>query len=465
MKSKVVASPREAVSDVRAGMTVMIGGFSQTVSWPSSLIHALADHGTGDLTVIANSMSHGRFTPQLLADRRLVKRFIGSGAGQVGRPTAFEDQFLAGEVEVEMVPQGTFVERIRAAGAGIAAFYTPTAAETDLAQGKELRQFNGRPYLLATALSADFALLRANVVDEVGNCRFEGPLRNFQTAMATAAETVIVEADRIVPAGHLDPEAVHLPGIFVDRVVTADLPRDEIVAEGRGYRRNPSGGGAPIPGISRDQMGLRAARMIADYKYVNLGVGLPTLVGRWLERIDASVMLQGENGILGYHSLADLDRWNPNIFDAGSLPVEYIPGSAIFDSATSFTMIRGGHLDAVVLGGYQVSQDGDLANWVRPNVGAPGVGGAMDLVAGGIELIVVMEHTTRDGRPRLVEACTLPVTGRRCVRTVVTNLAVIDVTPDGLRLREIAPGVTGDQVLAATGCPLTVPSHPPTMDV
>ena len=464
--TKVVASAAEAIAGVRPGMAIMVGGFSTTVSWPGTLLGALADHGAGDLTIICNSVSKGAFTPQQLAERGLVKKFIGSGAGQPHARTPFEEAILRGAVELEIVPQGTFVERIRAAGAGVAGFFTPTGVGTEVARGKEQRDFDGRPHLFERALPADYALLRVQVADESGNCRFQGTTRNFQTAMATAARTVVVEADTIVPAGAIAPEGVHLPGIFVDSVVRHGIARDELLREAWGYRKDPTAAPAmegEARGLTREQMGLRVARMVADYDYVNLGVGLPTLVARWLDELKAPVMLQGENGILGYQGLTDRDRWQPHLFDAGSLPLELVPGSSIFDSVSSFAMARGGHLDAVVLGGYEVSETGDLANWYRPGKTAPAMGGAMDLIAGGSELIVIMEHTTRSGRPRLVSACELPITARRCVDTVVTNLAVIDVTPGGLLLRELAPGIGAGEVIAATGCPLNVPAQVPEM--
>jgi len=462
-RTKVIASAAEAVAGVRAGASVMVGGFAVIHGWPNTLLRALAEHGAGDLTIVANTLGFGTHSPQVLAERRLVKQFVGSFAGFVGRPTTSEQQILAGEIACELVPQGTLVERIRAGGAGIPAFYTPTGIGTVAdSPDKERRDFGGRPHLLEHALRADVALLRAQLADEAGNVVFAGAQRNFQVAMATAADLVIVEAERIVPVGALAPDAIHVPGIFVDAVVAEEVSRDEVMAEVLALGRDPTrggGGAAPaLPGLSRELIALRVARLLAErqYHYVNLGIGLPTLVGAWLDQVGSHAQLQAENGLLGYVSVTDLNGWDANYYNAGGQPVAPVPGSATFDSALAFTMARGGHLDAIVLGAFQVSARGDLANWKLPGVGAGGIGGAMDLIAGGSPVIALMEHTTRDGEPRIVGRCSYPLTGLACVSTIVTNLALIDVTADGLVLRELAPGVTVDEVVAATGCPLAV---------
>lgn len=465
MRSKVAPSAFDALAGLRSGMSVMYGGFAPTMSLPISLLVAVVEHGVGELTVIGCTIGYGQLGPQMLAEAGLVKKFIGSAATQVARPTVFEDKILSGEIDIEMVPQGTLAERMRAAGAGLAAFYTLTGSGTDLEENREVREFDGRRYLLEPALRADFALLWASEVDEAGNCRFEGTTRNFQTAMATAADTVIVEAEKIVPVGEIEPNDVHLPGIFVDHVVPVEVPYEERLEVARLQPRNVSGKTGSGHGLDREQMGLRAAKLITGYRYVNLGIGLPVLAGRWLERLGAQVVLHGENGIVGYQSLEDKTQWNPNVFDAGSQPAMFVPGSVVVDSAAAFTMARGGHLDAVVLGAYEVSRSGDIANWARPGVGGPLIGGAMDLIAGGSELIAVLEHTTRQGDPRIVAECKLPVTGRGCVNKIVTNLALIDVASDGLHLREVAPGVSVDEVISATGCPLSIPNDVPVMDL
>lgn len=217
------------------------------------------------------------------------------------------------------------------------------------------------------------------------------------------------------------------------------------------------------PRLTREEIAARAALELPDSAYVNLGWGIPNLIADHLPA-GITVYFHSENGILGMGRRARPGEEDYDLVDAMKVPVTLVPGASFFHQADAHLMSRGGHLDVAVLGGFQVSEKGDLANWKIPGAkGSGGIGGAMDIAAGAKKLIVCMEHTTKEGAPKIVRACTYPLTALACVDTVVTDLAVIDVQPDGFQLREVAPGWTVEEVQSVTGAKLAVPAHVPEM--
>ena len=462
-RDKVAASAAVAVADIRDGACILLGGFGVIQSWPISLITALRERGVRELTIICNTPGVGPTSPQILAQNHQIKKLIASFAAYPTRPTPVEAAIKSGEIELELVPQGTLVERVRAGGAGLPAFYTPTGAGTEAAAGKEERVFNGRRYVLETALRADVALLRAATADRYGNVVYRRGARNFNPLFATAATTTVVEVDHIVEPGGIDPEVVVTPHIFVDRVVQNEHPLDlHTVRElsrryGKQWRLEARAVADGPQGLPPELMARKAAVLLHPGEYVNLGLGIPTLVSNFIDP-ERNITLHSENGMLGFGSLVDTDTADVDLYNASGQLVSELPGASYFHSCDAFAMARSGRVSTVILGGFQVSENGDLANWNVPHTGVGGIGGAMDLAAGSARILVVMFHLTRDGEPKLLRECTYPLTAMHCVSTVVTDLAVLDIDPDGFLLRELAPGVSVDDVKRLTAAPLRVAS-------
>jgi len=326
MKDKVFASAAAAVADIPAGASVAVAGFGITHSFPSSLLVALSEQGATGLTVYCNGLGQpGYPTAQVLAENRQISRLVTSFSSRPGPVTAAEEQILSGELDLELVPQGTLVERMRAGGAGIPAFYTPVGVGTAIAEGKDVATFDGRLHVMERGITTDFALLRGYRADRVGNVQFRGGSRNFNDSFAKAARTAIIEVDEIVEPGELPPESIHLSGVFVSRVVLGTV-RMDIANLPKRARRLPDSRREydGKPALSRAEIGRRAAALLADGDIVNLGAGLPNQVTAFLEGRD--VTLHAENGILGYGRFTTSDA-DPDMHDAGGNFIELQPGN------------------------------------------------------------------------------------------------------------------------------------------
>lgn len=429
----------QAAAKVRPGDVLIVGGFGMTGN-PTNIMHAIAETGVRDLTYIGNNVGE----PGLAGGRCLrqgqLRKVIGSFFTSNPEAVAAAQ---SGDVEFELLPQGTLAEAIRAGGAGLGGFFTPTAAGTPLADGCETRVIEGTEMVFVPALRADVAVIRAWRADTLGNLQFRMTENNFNQAAATAADLVIAEVEEIVPAGALDPDFIHTPGCFVDYLVQADLNPEHL------------GTSASVAASLKkvDEARMMMARLaLAELKrgdIVNLGVGIPTLVADLIKPEDG-IVLHSENGMLGVGPEPETGGAMEYPINAGKVPVTALPGSSYFDSAASFAMIRGGHVDAAIMGGLQVDEQGNLANWAVPGKPLLGVGGAMDLASGAGRLIVTMTHCDRNGNSKVVQKCSLPLTARNAVDVLITDMAVFNFDDSGMRLVKLLPGVTEDEVREKT---------------
>ena len=322
---------------------------------------------------------------------------------------------------------------------------------------KERKTFDGRDYILENSIVGDFALVKGWKADTKGNVMFRKTARNFNPDVATAGKKCIVEVEEIVAEGELDPDHIHLPAVYVDRIVKGEVYEKRIE-----FKTLHIPGQEPqIPGkgdakIGRERIVRRAAKELKDGMFVNLGIGIPTLCANFLDE-GVDITLQSENGMLGIERFPTEENCDPDLINAGKQTVTIAKNGSYFSSAQSFAMIRGGHMDLSILGGLQIAQNGDLANWIIPGKMVKGMGGAMDLVSGAKKCIVTMEHTAR-GNHKFLQNCTLPLTGQQVVDMAITEMAVFEWHKETreMTLIEIAPGYTLEEVQKATGCPFTV---------
>jgi 3-oxoacid CoA-transferase len=478
MVNKVFNSFDEAIADIPDGATIGVESWG-IPACAQNLVAAVKKKGIKNLTLVTHN-----FVPIVLGEdetcfpaailhqlKKLITPVVGIqqlGAG------AFVKEYIEKGLEVELSTHGTMAARLYAGAARLGGFYNPVGVGTVIEQGKETRIIDGVEYIFEKPIHIDYAFIRAHKADRLGNLVFRGIFRGDQPLMAMAAMVTIVEVDEIVEPGQLDPEHVVVPGIFVDRIVKIpedgigthkkqkaligrlgeleiarkmlfrskvfeEKPRVEVKKDGKFKQR-----------LDRDTIAMRAAKELQAGDYANLGVGIPNLCALY---VPEGVIFQSENGAVAYGPLVmedEIQKAEFHYVDSGGRFFTLAPGTAFFDVMTSFLMIRGGRLVSI-LGALEVSERGDLANWNTGGDALGGtIGGGMDLAVGAKRVIVTMEHTTKDGKPKIVKKCSYPLTAKECVDLIVTDLAVIEVTPKGLMLKEVAPGWTAKEIQALT---------------
>jgi len=439
MKSVPQISAGEAAALLRDGDVLLSGGFGMTGN-PVHLLHALAQTKTKNLIFVGNNVGEPNLGGGRLLLNGQIKKMIGSFF--TSNPDAVKAA-QRGEVEYELLPQGTLAEAIRAGGAGIGGFYTPTSAGTILAKERETKIIDGIEQVFVKGIRGNIAFIRAWKADTAGNLTYRMTEQNFNRSIATAADLVIAEVEEIVKVGEIDPNNVHTPGCYVDFLVQAHVTPEDL---------GTSASVSSAKKVSESRMNM-AKRAFAELKHgdvVNLGIGIPTLVAD-LIRPEHGIILHTENGMLGVGpSPADGGGAMDYPVNAGKIPVTALPGSSYFDSSDSFAMIRGGHVDVAIMGGLEVDENGNLANWAIPGKPLLGVGGAMDLASGAKKLIVTLTHADPDGTSKIVPRCTLPLTAMEAVDVVISELAVFVYDEGKLILTELMPGATLEEVRAKT---------------
>ncbi len=439
MKTVPQISASEAAKYINSGDTLLVGGFGMTGN-PVHLLHAIAETDVNDLTYIGNNVGEPGLGGGRLLRNGQISKAIGSFFTSNPEAVAAAQE---GRMAVTLLPQGTLGEAMRAGGAGLGGFFTPTSAGTPLAEGRETRIIDGKEMVFIEPIKGDVSLIRAWKADTAGNLQYRMTENNFNQAAATASKLVIAEVEEIVPVGELDPNAIHTPGCFIDYLVQAHTSEADL------------GSSASVSSSQKkvDDTRMAMARAVLAELHagevVNLGIGIPTLVADLISA-DDGIIMHTENGMLGVGPAPESGGAMDYPVNAGKVPVTALKGASYFDSAASFNMIRGGHVDVAVMGGLEVDEQGNLANWAVPGKPLLGVGGAMDLATGAKRLIVTMTHCDREGNSKIKKQCTLPLTAKGVVDVLITDRAVFHFTEKGMVLKRVMDGCTRKEIADST---------------
>lgn len=431
--------------DVHDGATISMGGFG-LVGIPENGVLSLVNKGVKDIKIVSNIAGVSDWGIGLLLKKAQV---VQMNASYVGENPVFEKQYLTGKVSLNMIPQGTLAERCRLGAAGISGAYLKAGVGTyvetggfpmrlgadgqsisEVSKPREKRNFDGKNYLLEEGIKVDFAMLKAYQADKYGNLRFRKTARNFNPDMAGIGKVTMVEVEQIVD--EIAPEKIHYPGCFVDRVYKSPHVHKKIerlkfrdADNGADKKKGPkkAAGKGEKKDNRRVTIAERAVKELTDGMYCNLGIGIPVLVANTIiGKVD--VDLQGENGIVGMGPYPLKGKQDADIINAGKECITEAMGHSHNRSSCAFGMMRGLHLHMTMLGSLQVSETGDIANWIIPGQKVKGMGGAMDLVSCGSRVVVVMEHVGPGGSAKLIPECTIPLTGKGCVSMLITDKVI-----------------------------------------
>jgi 3-oxoacid CoA-transferase len=430
--SKIYKDAESALSFIKDGAVIVTGGFGICGISENSL-RCLKKLNVKDLTFCTNTCGMADHGPGLLAENRQVKKFYICYAGENKR---VESQYMNGEVALEFCPQGSLVEKMRAGSAGIPAFYTPTGVGTMIEDGgfpirlnrngkpeemakREKRVFDGREFLMEEAIFGDASIVKAYIADKKGNLRFRKTARNFNQDIAGAGKITVAEVEKIVD--ELPPEKIHVPGMMVDRVFKGEYFEHRIeritLNTGKGIKLRQNEERAK----ARFKIVNRILEELDEGMYINLGIGIPAIISSKAMEANVDIDFQCENGIVGMGPYPKEHELDSDLINAAKEGITEVSSTSYTSSANAFGAIRGQHIHATILGALQVSKDGDLANWIVPGKKVNGMGGAMDLVSCGSKVYVCMEHNNPNGGIKILDKCTLPLTGKEVISKLFTE--------------------------------------------